>query len=292
MANKSLTEIIEELVNADQVRLPIDPKVGQEVTSLLASEGPESGKLWSLVGRDPGLICSLFRAANSSFFAGLQKTLTIEDAVTRLGFRKAAQVIESACKAGQERSHGKLLQHYMPRLWRHSQACAVGARWLANRCGYQEMVEQVYLAGLLHDIGKQFLLAALEETSSRGELAVTLSEQLIQEVVSSMHVEQGLRLFEEWNLPEVYRDVVADHHLENLVSPSVMVALVKLANNGCRKVGLSLVHEADVVLPTTAEAQFLGVDEIVLAEFEIMLEDQFLGGKPFSEASGATPSQL
>ena len=166
MANKSLTEIIEELVNADQVRLPIDPKVAQQVTAHLASEGPESGRLWSLVGRDPGLICNLFRAANSSFFAGLQKTLTIEDAVTRLGFRKAGQVIESACKTGQERSQGKLLQHYMPRLWQHSPACALGARWLANRCGYQAIVDQVYLAGLLHDIGKQLLPAVLAETSS------------------------------------------------------------------------------------------------------------------------------
>jgi hypothetical protein len=33
-------------------------------------------------------------------------------------------------------------------------------------------------------------------------------------------------------------------------------------------------------LPTTAEAQFLRIDEISLAEFEIMLEDQFIGGQP------------
>jgi hypothetical protein len=31
--------------------------------------------------------------------------------------------------------------------------------------------------------------------------------------------------------------------------------------------------------PTTGEAQLLGIDEIALAEFEIMLEDRFLTGQ-------------
>jgi hypothetical protein len=33
--------------------------------------------------------------------------------------------------------------------------------------------------------------------------------------------------------------------------------------------------DADLVLPTTGEAQYLSIDEIVLAEYEIMLEDKF-----------------
>jgi putative nucleotidyltransferase with HDIG domain len=229
------------------------------------------------------LLCNLFRAANSSFFAGLQKTISIEEAVTRLGNSKASQVVERACREGIEGCpQGELLPRYMPSLWQHAQGCAVGARWLANRCGYQEIADQVYLAGLLHDIGKQFLLAALEEIASCGEFSMTLSEELIQEVIATMHVEQGLRLFEEWNLPEAYKDVVADHHDEELDAQNIVVALVKLANKGCRKVGLGLQRQPDIVLPTTGEAQFLGVDEIVLAEFEIMLEDQFLGGAPAS----------
>ncbi len=55
--------------------------------------------------------------------------------------------------------------------------------------------------------------------------------------------------------------------------------MVKLANKGCRKVGLGLEHHPELVLPTTGEAQFLGIDEIALAEYEIMLEDKFLNGQ-------------
>lgn len=279
MSNKSLAESIKEMVDADLVRLPVHPQLAQQVTSCLIDEGPDSKELWSLVNRDPALICNLFRAANSSFFAGLQKTLLVKEAVTRLGSDKAAQVIERACREGEGCPQGTLLPRYMPSLWQHAQGCALGARWLANRCGYQGVSDQAYLAGLLHDVGKQFLLAALEEISSCGEFGMTLSEQLIQEVLATMHVEQGLRLFEKWNLPEAYQEVVANHHTEELDTQNIVVALVKLANNGCRKLGLGLMQSPDIVLPTTAEAQFLGIDEIALAEFEIMLEDQFLGAQ-------------
>lgn len=279
MANKALTEIINEMIDADRVHLPVHPDLSQHVTSTLAAQGFDAKQLRWLIGRDPGLLCNLFRAANSSFFAGLQKTLSIEDALTRLGQTKTRQVLEQTCKESTNYTQGKLLPHYMPGLWLHSQACAAGARWLANRCGYKNLADQAYLAGLLHDVGKQFLLAALEEIACSGEFGMTISKQLITEVISTMHVEQGMRLFEEWNLPEVYKEVVTDHHDKEIDTQNIMIALVRLANLGCRKLGLGLEKQPELVLPTTAEAQFLGINEISLAEFEIRLEDQFLAGR-------------
>jgi len=279
LANKSLAEMIKEMVDADRVRMPVHPRLARQVTMCLEAEGPESKQLWSLVSYDPALLCNLFRAANSSFFAGLQKTLSIQDAVTRLGSNKAAQIVERVCRESESCLQGELLSRYMPSLWQHAQGCALGVRWLANRCGHQEIANQAYLAGLLHDIGKQFLLAALEEIASCDEFGMTLSNQLVQEVLTTKHVEQGLRLFEDWNLPDTYKEVVADHHVEELDTKNSMIALVNLANKGCRKLGLGLTKQPDIILPTTGEAQYLGIDEITLAEFEIMLEDRFLGGQ-------------
>lgn len=280
MANKSLAEMIKERVDADRVRMPVHPRVAQQVNTCLAAADPDLRKLWPLVECDPVLLCNLFRAANSSFFAGLQKTISTEEAVTRLGRVQAGQIIERVCRESESGPRGELLHRYMPGLWRHARGCALGARWLANRCGYQGLAEQAFLAGLLHDIGKLVLLAALQDISSCDDCGVTLPEPLLQEVFATMHVEQGLRLFEEWNLPDVYKTVVADHHDDELEAQNILVALVKLANKGCRKLGLGLTMSPEIVLPTTGEAQFLGIDEMAMAEFEIMLEDHFLGGKP------------
>lgn len=280
MANKPLAEIIRELVDADRVRLPVHPGLAKQIIAALAPDAPESRRLWALVSSDPALICNLFRAANSSFYAGLPKTVSVEEVVTRLGSGEALQVVERACRDSEGCVQGQFMLRYMPGLWKHAQGCALGARWLANRCGYQGLSEQAYMAGLLHDVGKQFLLAALQEVANADEFGITLAAPLVEEVVATMHVQQGVRLFEDWNLADIYKEVVADHHDEELDTLNIVVALVKLANKGCRKVGLGLEQDPEIVLPTTAEAQFLGIDEIALAEFEIMLEDQFFGGQP------------
>ncbi len=282
MTGIPLAEIIREMISADRVHLPFLPSLAEQVPACLAAGGPDSKRFWSLVSRDPALLCSLFRAANSSFYAGLQKTVSIEEAVTRLGSGKAAQVVEQACQEGRSCRQGPLLPRYLPNLWRHAQGCAVGARWLAIRCGYQRLSEQAYLAGMLHDIGKYLLLATLEELALSGGDGIKLADSLVAEVLATMHIEQGVHLLKKWNLAETYLDVVADHHTDDLDPRNIMVALVKLANKGCRKLGLSLDRSPELVLPTTGEAQLLGLDEIALAEFEIMLEDRFFQGKKVS----------
>lgn len=279
MANRALAEIITEMIDADRVCLPVHPELFGQVKACLADDDLRSHRLWALVGKDPALICRLLRAANSSFYAGLPKTLSIEEAVTRLGHDQAIRIVEEACRSSDCHVEGKLVSCYLPGLWQHAQGCALGAKWLARRCDCLALVDQAYVAGLLHDIGKLVLLAALQTVASDSEPDMELSESLVREVLSTMHVEQGLRLFDEWHLPEVYRAVVLQHHAEELESHDTMLALVKLANSGCRKIGLGLDKNPDMALPTTGEAQFLGIDEIALAEFEIMLEDRFFGSR-------------
>jgi HD-like signal output (HDOD) protein len=300
LANRPLAEIITEMIDADRVCLPVHPELLGQVMASLADDGVGSSQLWALVGDDPSLICSLFRAANSSFYAGLPKTLSIDEAVTRLGLDKALRIVEETCRSSNGLIQGELLSRYMPSLWQHAQGCAVGARWLARRCGYLAIADQAYFAGLLHNIGKLVLLAAMQTVASDGDLEIELPEALVLEVISTTHVEQGLRLFDEWRLPEVYRTVVSEYHTEERDTQNIIVALVKLANKGCRKIGLGLEKSPDIVLPTTGEAQFLGIDEIALAEFEIMLEDRFLWGgavipgkmADFSNSAQATSFRL
>lgn len=291
MADRPLAEIIIEMIDADRVRLPVHPELSGQVTACLADDGQSSSRIWGLIGAEPSLVCSLLRAANSSFFAGLQKTLSIDAAVTRLGRDKAIRIVEQNCRNSGLPTAGELVTRYLPDLWQHARGCALGASWLASRCGYPTLVEQAYFAGLLHDIGKHVLLAALQTVASDNKLELELSEALVREVFSRMHVEQGLRLFDEWRLPEMYRAVVAAHHAEELDSRDIITALVRMANQGCRKIGLGLERSPDTVLPTTAEAQFLAIDEIALAEFEIMLEDRFSCGRGVPEvmAGAANP---
>jgi HD-like signal output (HDOD) protein len=83
--NKSLADILEEMLQADRIRLPVYPAVARQTQKNLPNIRNEASLLNRLVSRDPGLVCNLFRAANASFYEGLQKTTSLDEAITRLG---------------------------------------------------------------------------------------------------------------------------------------------------------------------------------------------------------------
>ncbi len=49
--------------------------------------------------------------------------------------------------------------------------------------------------------------------------------------------------------------------------------MVRLANLVCRKLGIGLRTDSDLILVTSSEAGLLGLSDIALAELEIAMED-------------------
>ena len=211
MADQPLTELIYAALNAGQGQLPVHPAVTARAEALLQAERPTATGLATLIGNDPVLACNLFRAANSAFYQGLPKIVTIDEAMTRIGLDQAAEVIRRTCRDGQNAEWGWLLSLYLPPLWQHSLGSALGARWLAERCGYRTLAEQSHLAGLLHDIGKWLLLASFAQLDD-SDGGIVLADQLVAAVLESLHVEVGLQLIADWHLPDEFARVVGGHH--------------------------------------------------------------------------------
>ena len=95
----------------------------------------------------------------------------------------------------------------------------------------------------------------------------------LSEIMDAMHTESGYELMQKWNLPEVYSAIVRDHHKEQADTNCVLLSLVRLVDNTCRKLGLGCPAEPGLMLAATAEAQGIGIKEIMIAELEIMIED-------------------
>ena len=112
----------------------------------------------------------------------------------------------------------------------------------------------------------------MEEIKQSGALRFSISNALIDEIMTTLHTEQGHSLLKHWNLPDIYCDVARDHHAEALESNTFM-AIVRLANMTCNKVGIGMSPDASTVPAVSHEADFLGVSEIDLAELEVSLDD-------------------
>jgi HD-like signal output (HDOD) protein len=163
------------------------------------------------------------------------------------------------------------VNNIMIELWYHSHACALGCQWLAMNTGYRNIAEQAYLAGLLHDVGKLFLLKALERLTNAGMAQAALERGLLLEIFTEMHVEQGLRLMEHWNMPPSYRSVVACHHLDVERSSAnlddILLTIVKFVDVATRKRDLSLSTDSDSQsLLELPEAQLLKITDDQLRE--------------------------
>lgn len=273
MPHLSLVDLINDHLSKHDVDVPVFNAVAVRLQQTLRRPDFTMEEVTQIIVADQGLSAQVLKVANSSFYAGLTRVATIRDAVIRLGAREVANIAMMATQEDVYRSDDPLFSGTMQTLWRHALCCAVAAKWLAGKVGYGPMAQEAFLAGLLHDVGKVFLLKVMEDLSRNGALPVKASPALITEVLNSMHVDQGIRLMEGWNLPEIYLEVVRDHHDPDKGGTGTLLAIVRLANIACNRMSVGLRPDPEAVLFATTEAQFLGIKEITLAEIELTIED-------------------
>lgn len=250
------------------IELPVFNPVALELLQMLNDPSINIDAVVSTINEDQALSARVLKMANSAAFSGLTRTETIKAAALRLGTRQITNLAMAASQAALHVSDNPVVNDIMQDLWLHSHACALGCRSLAIMTGHKSLADQAYMAGLLHDIGKLYILKAMEQISQNNESGIVLERELILGVFSEMHVELGCRLMDHWNIPPLYRAIVADHHSEQVDSEDTLLAIVRLVNFNSRKLHLSLssatIQKEDFLPESTA----LQMDDSDWAELE------------------------
>ena len=147
--SKTLTP--ERLV-AELHQLPPVARVLARLQRLLANSESGIGDVASLIRLDAALATRIIQISNSVWFGRGEACQTIEDAVSRVGFREVYHLVavmaSGAIVAQPLTAYG---QDAMT-MWRESVACAFAAETIAERLGEDTSVG--YTAGLLHGIGR------------------------------------------------------------------------------------------------------------------------------------------
>ncbi len=275
MLTRSLQDLFVEAVTSDKLQLPAFPGVALKLKRAIHDHTIRVSDLEALIVGDQALSSQILRVANSSFYKGLQKITTIQKAIIRLGIRQVATLAIGASQRSLYLVRTPQIKHYMERLWQHAFASGLGAQKLAQRCGYQDLVDTAFMTGLLHNIGQLVILRVIDELCDGGDLSEgDFSEALLLEVLESpMHNAQGYVLMKRWNLPEEYCLVARDHHKEPYDGNNTLLIIVRLMDQICTKLNIGLHHDPNIALAATQEAMQLGLGEIQLAELEILLED-------------------
>jgi HD-like signal output (HDOD) protein len=271
--SKPFKEIIEEHLASGEIRLPAFDKTALRIQEEVTKPEPDVDSIRDIIREDQALTAQVLKMANSAFFRGLSKVATVQDAIVRLGIEQISNIVMLVTQKEVFKSKNKEVTEFMEKLWRHSVGTATGSAWLAKKSGYRQIACQAFVAGLLHDIGKLFLLTVIESIREKKEYHFNPSREFIREIMDSLHTEQGWLLTQDWNLPEAYCLVARDHHVENFDSRNSLLLVVRMVDITCNKMGIGLHEPEEQLLVATPEAVALGLNEVDIAELEITLED-------------------
>lgn len=271
--DKSFIEIVDKHLASSDARLPVFNATAMRIQQEIAKEEPDLRLIEKLIVSDQSLTAKVLSVSNSSFYKGLQQVSTVRNAIVRLGINEVSNIIMLVTHENNFRSKDPFVHGIMRKLWRHSVGCALGSNWLAKQCGLHALAHEAFFAGLLHDVGMLFILTVMDDLKHSNKLKAQPSDALLVEAMNTLHTNHGHSLMSHWNLPQKYSTIARDHHQEECDPNNLLLALVRLADKACCKLGIGLEEDPSMVLVATSEAEALQIAELDLARMEIMLED-------------------
>ncbi len=221
--------------------LPALPAVAAQllrVTSADGREAPSAKSIAELVAGDPGIAARVLRFARRADGGG-RDVQTLEKAVVHLGTTGVRDVVLAAgvAKAFGEAGAGDHGAFSGGGFWRHSLAVACACEALAGKVRATKLDRgEAFCCGLLHDLGKLALHAALPKAYGRvvraaQELRCDIT-RVEREVIGLDHQSAGSRLCKRWDLPEAVDRVVLSHNGRPEYGDGDEMALVHLVTLG------------------------------------------------------------
>jgi len=259
--------------------LPFNRGVAERIYPLLRGESDNTLLLADLIQLDPGLSWRVMQLGNSSYYRRSLPVKTVPHAMITVGIKNIQEALFDTIKAGPRRKPFGGVKAIASSFWRHAVVVARIAVLLHDVIRLS-MNTDVYLAGLLHDIGllaidaiePQFYPHLSDPTS---ELCANLS--LAEATyVGVDHGEAGAILGEGIGLSETYLDVMRFHHSPlSARANQLSVALIHLADlfataHGCGYCPAPLEtvdHPIDYAVWGVIQEQHRSFSEVNIADF-------------------------
>lgn len=226
--NKSqkLTALLEQINDSE---ISSTQRVITEIIRVINDPHSTAKDLKEIIDVDPPLAGKVLRRANSAYYANRRKFSDILEAIIWVGFDAVKQLAlsQKVCELFEQEAH---IEGYSRlALWKHSVAVALCSKFIYRR-EYSEKGDNIYAAGLMHDIGiiieDQFLhdeFTRVMRTLNRTRDDLTAVED---RVIGFDHTRLAREVTGSWTLPRELIDAIGYHHTP-LQAPDGSTRIVK-----------------------------------------------------------------
>lgn len=256
LPNDGLRKII-----SDIKQLPSMPDVYLEVERELRSGDCSVLKIGEIIGKDVAMSAKVLHLVNSAFFGLREHVSSPAQAATLLGINTLKSLVLMV-HVFSEWENSDIQCFSLSELWMHSLGVANGAKAIVSTVDINaDDKEDIFIAGLFHDIGKLVQVANMPEAFQN--IITLVQEKHIpfhvaeKEIIGATHAQIGAYLLGLWGFSDSVVKASAFHH--------------ELAHSG--ELGLSsvlAVHIANVVnhegRTTTESIPYEGLDTVFIEQ--------------------------
>ncbi len=233
MKNKQLKAVVSRIG-----KLPSIPAIYVELKNKLMNPDCSVSDVASIIIKDMAMSAKVLQLVNSAFFGMYTNITSPLHAVTLLGLETIkAMVLGIGFFSTLHTTSSRTFS--VDKLWDHCVLTAAFAKKIAQaETNNTQMINNTFIAGMMHDIGKLLLFSSLHEPYNQA-IAMARKQyshlnQAEQQVFNSDHANIGGYLVGLWGLPGSVIEAVAFHHqLDDYPNPSFCPAVA--------------VHAADVI---------------------------------------------
>ena len=226
---EDLGSLIARQLKQGNLDLPLLPVVANQVLMLSSDPDADATKLSRLIQQDQALAGKILHIANSPANLPRSPIVSLQQAIAWLGLNMLAGLAFSiSVQKGVFNTKG--YEKEVRTLWHQALATGLYGKEIARRIRHN--VENAFLCGLLHTIGKPLLLHLV--VTSGQSLHRRPSWALMESLMEEWHIPAGTKLAEAWKLPEPVQEAIRlypDEIFHQATSPTKGAMITCLADH-------------------------------------------------------------
>ena len=256
------------------------PEVTIRIIEVVEDHNSTARDLHEIIKNDPALSVKILKVVNSAFYGLPGQVASVDRAIILLGL-SAVKNIAIAASIARLFKGRRISRHFSAAdLWRHSVAVAVAAHSIVKVSPHPVMANEVFVAGMIHDIGtlveRQAFPDQFAEVVDRSMETGRDFLECEREIIGADHQAFGVGLTTKWKFPRHLRAAVGFHHNPEDLSAELrnIATLIRLADVLCcqEEIGFYLTNRDGAI--TEEMLDTLSITQAQLEDVRASLADQ------------------